>query len=158
MPHIRKSKLSALADGALLTVERERIQRHLVTCGRCRDQAERLSKVSEFLSLTRTNEPGIPPFFLARVRQRIRSREKRNLLYGRWLPRALIPVGSIVLFLIAVAGGSYLGTRAFMHRSNPVTTSENQVVSYLGADVLGDYPTGSVGEVLDNLMSARGGQ
>jgi anti-sigma factor RsiW len=158
MPHIRKSKLSALADGALSAIEREDIQRHLETCGRCRNQAERLSKVSEFLSLARTDEPAIPPFFLVRVRQEIHTREKPSLLSGRWLPRALIPVGSIVLFLIAVAGGSYLGTRPFMHRSNPATTSESQVASYLGADVLGDYPAGSLGEVLDNLLSARGGQ
>jgi len=158
MPHIRKSRLSALADGALSAIEREDVQRHLETCGRCRSQAERLSKVSEFLSLARTDEPAIPPFFLIHVRQEIRAREIPSLLPGRWLQRALIPVGSIILFLIAVAGGDYLGTRAFMHRSNTVTTTESQVASYLGADVLGDYPAGSLGDVLDNLLSVQGGQ
>ena len=158
MTHIRKSKLSALADGALSALERERILRHLETCGRCRDQAEWLSRVSEFLGQARADEPAIPPFFLARVSQRIRAQEKRNLWSGWRLPRVLIPVGSIALFLIAVAGGSYLGATAFMHRSNPVTTSESQVASYLGADVLSDYPAGSLGDVLGNLLSVRGGQ
>jgi len=158
MPHIKKSKLSALADGALSPIESERVRGHLDICGRCRNQAERLSKVAEFLSLANTDEPTIPPFFLARVRQRIRSRKKQSLLHGRWLPRALIPAGSIALFLIAVAGGGYLGTRAFMQRNNSATASESQAASYLGADVLGDYPTGSMGDVLDNLLSARGGR
>jgi anti-sigma factor RsiW len=158
MTHIRKSKLSALADGALSPTESERVRGHLDVCGRCRNQSERLSKVAEFLSLANTDEPTIPPFFLARVRQRIRAREKQSLLHSRWLPRALIPAGGIALFLIAVAGGGYLGTSAFMHGANPATASERQAASYLGADVLGDYPAGSLGDVLDNLLSERGGQ
>ena len=158
MPHIKKSKLSALADGALSPTESERVRGHLDICGHCRNQAERLSKVSEFLSLAGTDEPTIPPFFLARVRQRIRAREEQGRLPDRWVQRVLVPVGSVALFLIAVAGGGYLGTRAFMHGSNPATASESQAASYLGADVLGDYPAGSLGDVLDNLLSEQGGQ
>jgi anti-sigma factor RsiW len=158
MTHIRKSKLSALTDGALSAIERERIQRHLETCGRCRGQAERLSNVPELLSLASTDDLTIPPFFLVRVRQRIRAREEQSRLPGRWVQRLLVPVGSVGLFLIAVAGGGYLGTRAFTHGANPATASELQAASYLGADVLGDYPAGSLGDVLDNLLSERGGQ
>lgn len=158
MKHIRTSRLSALADGALSAAEQESIQHHLKTCVRCREQAERLSKVVEFLSLARNDEPAMPPYFLARVRQRIRAQKEPSLLSGRWLPRALIPAGSVVLFLTAVAGGGYLGTRAFMHGNDPATATERQAASYLGADVLSDYPAGSSGEVFDNLLSARGGQ
>ena len=104
-----QKKLSAYQDNELETREREKIKKHLLSCGACREQYAELERVWQTLGGLEEIHPD--PWFYRQVVRIIKEPRKQRFLPSlQWIPR-LLPA-RIILFVLLVVGiltGTYLG-------------------------------------------------
>jgi hypothetical protein len=118
MKHLSEVELSALADGALRGGTREKAERHVNQCPRCRAALDGLMARDRLLGSTLTRDPGAEYFesFASRVAERIQAASQlepatRSFLAGwSWKPRSLAWSGALAA-LVAGAGIVFLVSR-----------------------------------------------
>jgi len=150
MKHIDKKKLSAWLDGELDEKTRQEIKAHLETCEHCRGLADEMKTVSISLDELDSLEPS--PFFVARIKGKVlKKRPHRG--WQKVLFPALVSAAA-ALFIVA---GGFIGQVMYAGTPETETTSETELVGYLGSAPVRDYPEGSFGEIVDDVFGENGG-
>ena len=98
--------------GELAAVDRERVDRHLVACARCRAAAEGYRRLLDDLARSSPLAPAVHwGRYRAEVRERIERRTRRPAVAWRWwlrpVPTALAAALIGALVMVAVRGGSH---------------------------------------------------
>lgn len=149
-----KKKLSAYLDGEIEASERESIARHLKTCTSCRAELAALVQVKDTLSVL----PGMaaPPFFMTRLRQRIKDEKswvERPMSILEKIRRAAVYAAAFAGVVVSLFAGSQMGRTLYQELA-----SDAQPVSGENADILGlgsfeEFPTGSLSDVYSELIT-----
>jgi predicted anti-sigma-YlaC factor YlaD len=151
-----EKRLSALLDDEITEPERILIEEHLKSCVDCQKEAENLSQVSDCLdSLT---EVEVSPYFLPRLKRRIKEEEVRQVVrlpFFDWAKRIAVPVGVSALFVIAIFGGNYLGHR-LNQRVEKVAELNEEVANVTGITSFEDFSEGSLVDAYAGLLTEGG--
>jgi len=151
-----EKRLSALVDGEIIEPERILIEEHLKSCLNCQKEAENLSRVSDCLnSLT---EVEVAPYFLPRLKRRIKEEETRQVVrlpFFGWAKRVAVPVGIAALFVIAIFGGNFLGQR-LNQRVAKVAEQNEELASVTGINSFEDFSEGSLIDAYAGLLTEGG--
>lgn len=101
--HIAAEDLSAYLDGALPPIAMQAAARHLSECASCRGQWQALRRVSS--ALQQSPPATVPPFFAARLAQRIQAQRELGLWADFvWLGKRLVPALAVLLALALMWG------------------------------------------------------
>jgi predicted anti-sigma-YlaC factor YlaD len=151
-----EKRLSALLDGEITEPERILIEEHLKSCLNCQKEVENLSQVSDCLnSLT---EVDVSPYFLPRLKRRIKEEEVRQVVrlpFFDWAKRVAVPVGIAALFVIAVFGGNYLGRR-LNQRTTKTAELNEEVANVTGSASFEDFSEGSLVDAYAGILTEGG--
>ena len=151
-----RNRLSAFLDGEVDEPERFLIEEHLKSCVNCQKEVEKLSQVSDFLNLV--TEVEVTPYFIPRLRQRIKEEEARQVFrlpFYNWAKRFLVPVGIAALFVMAVLGGGYLGHQ-LNQRVEKTAQMNEEFADITGSGSFEDFSEGSLVDAYTGLLTEGG--
>ena len=102
-------KLSAYQDRELKPQEQEKVTKHLLGCGSCREQYEKIEQVWQGLGKLKEIRPD--PWFYRQLVRKIKEPRKQGLLPSlqRVFQLLRVPVTVSVILIIGLMAGSYLG-------------------------------------------------
>jgi predicted anti-sigma-YlaC factor YlaD len=124
-------------DGALENAEREKLERHLVSCAACRSFREAcLAGISLHRSVPET---AVPSSILPSILAAVEARPQGGRLHG-WLRFAMSAAAAAAAILGFWVGG-------LMHERYTPAGAENQA-EVLGLEYLEEYPPDSFGDIL----------
>lgn len=149
-----KKRLSAYLDGEIEDNEKETIARHLKTCVSCQEELTRLREVKETLSVLPGME--VPPYFMTRLRQRIRDEEslaERPLPIIERIRRIVVYAAALAGVVVSVFAGNQMGRTLYQK-----LVVDTQPVSIESANILGfgsfeEFPTGSLSDMYSELVT-----
>jgi anti-sigma factor RsiW len=102
MKHLETNELIDYLHGELEAIEDSQVHAHLQSCGGCRSEYERESRLSELLKETMREALELPPSVKARIWQRVRTQADppyiRLLSFFR--PMIAVPVAAAVAIAI----------------------------------------------------------
>ena len=146
MACVDEKKFSAYMDGELSEEDAAAIGEHLAHCAACREELSRLEAVSEALESLEGAEPG--PYFAPRLRRLAAERRRRN-----WPERVLVPAAAAAAAALSLVAGSFLGRALYAEPNGASSPANGELVEYLGAAPLEDFPDGSLGETWGDVWT-----
>ncbi|MFX0077039.1 MAG: anti-sigma factor family protein [Candidatus Hermodarchaeota archaeon] len=152
-----KKRLSAFLDNELTAEESSQISEHLKSCIHCAKEFETLSQVSDFLNVM--GEIEVSPYFNVRLKQRIRDESLKGFIrlpLFESIKRIAVPVGIAALFIISILGGNRLGSLFYQREIDNLTELNEELADLSGTTTFDDFSEGSLGEVLDGLVTEGG--
>ena len=148
-----KRRLSAYLDREVSGEDNTFISRHLDTCPGCRQELERLTRLSGDLALIEDVE--VQPYFMTRLGQRIADREAKHAApwWGpKWIRRWATPAGAVAFIALAALTGSYLGETVYHWKTRSESGAVTKVASYTGSVLFNESPESSLGKFTNQLF------
>lgn len=148
-----KRSLSAFLDREVSSEDNALIFRHLDTCPGCRQELERLTRLSDDLALIEDVE--VQPYFMTRLRQRIADREAKHAApwwFSEWIRRAAIPAAAAAVLFLAALTGSYLGKTVYQWKARRGSEAVMQVANHAGSVLFNESPKSSLGQFTKQLF------
>lgn len=151
-------RLLAFLDGEIGEREKERIARHLKTCGVCGEEAKTLSSLWTLLDEGKeTITPS--PYFWNKLEQRIAHAERDANVFGKlWerLNRAFIPAAVTAALIIGLFIGTRLGEVVYSSIANTInpenlSLAQEAMNQSLSLNTLDNFPRESIGGVYTTL-------
>jgi len=153
-----QKKLLLYLDGELPENERAMLDAHLGNCSLCSKDLEVLSKVWKLEGAVAKAQPS--PYLWTRLETRIKVHERKQRLFAHMRERLIPlmrPVIVVVLFLLAIILGNYLGD---LPPSNGAvaadTVAKEEVVKTFYLDAFEPFPPESIGKVLTIAPNGNG--
>jgi anti-sigma factor RsiW len=145
-------RLSAYLDREVSNEDKALISRHLDTCPGCRQELERLTRLSGYLALIEDVE--VQPYFMTRLRQRIADREAKHAApwwFSEWIRRAAIPVAAAAVLILTALTGSYFGKAVYHWKTGGESGAVMEVANHAGSVLFNESPKSSLGQFTNQL-------
>ena len=133
-----QKKLSAYQDRELKPQEQEKVTKHLLGCGSCREKYEKLERVWQTLGELEEMRPDLG--FYRQLVRKIKEPREHGLLPSlqRVFQLLRVPVTVSVILIIGLMAGSYLGSILTRHdllpsQNDPRSNSQGTFFSSLKA-------------------------
>ena len=152
-----KKRLSAFLDNEVAAEEKSQISEHVKSCIKCSKELDALSEVSDFLNVM--DKVDVSPYFMVHLKQRIRSESSKGFIrvpFFESIKRISVPVGIAVLFIISILGGNRLGSLFHQREIDNLTELNEELADLSGTTTFDDFSEGSLGDVLDGLVTEGG--
>jgi len=148
-----KRRLSAFLDREMSSEDKALISRHLDTCPGCRQELERLTRLSGDLALIEDVE--VQPYFMTRLVRRITDREAKHAApwwFPEWIRRAAIPAAAAAVLILTALTGSYLGKTVYHWKTGGESGAIMRVASHAGSILFDDSLEGASGQSTNQLF------
>ncbi|KPK62777.1 hypothetical protein AMJ83_09855 [candidate division WOR_3 bacterium SM23_42] len=149
-----KKKLSAYIDGEITDNEKIMIKKHLKACAICQEEVAVLSRVKGSLSVLDGME--VPPYFMARLRQRIRDEKLETVEHIPFLERIrrlAVPAATAAAVVASLFVGSQMGRTLYQAITDGSRQSGVEATDVLGLGSFEAFPEGSLSEIYDELVT-----
>ena len=156
-----RKKLLIFLDGELPEKQKVEIQNHLNGCPGCLKQVEVLLKIWDVAEGLERIEPS--PYLWNKLSLRVVEYESSQNLFSaffRTISRYTVPATVVVIFLIGILAGIYLGSSTNFQKiktSNisSVATAREKFVRSSYLDIFDDMPAESIGGIYIALVSDK---
>ena len=142
-----QKKFSAYQDKELKSREREKVDRHLLSCQSCREQYAEFERFWQTLGEMEEIHPD--PWFYRQLAGKIKEPRKQGLLSLQHVFQLLrVPAIASIILIVGLLAGSYLGNilarwDLFPFQNNPLSNSEGLFTSL---KVFDPAPPGTLAE------------
>ncbi|TSA21483.1 hypothetical protein D4R75_06180 [bacterium] len=155
-----QKKILLYLDGDLLGNEKDEMQEHLRSCSFCSKRLEALSRVWRSRNAMELVKPS--PYLWTRLAERIKQYECNCHLFtdmSERLGSLVRPAAFVLLFLIALVVGNYLGDFSSSTASvDSEKAAKEEVARMFYMDAFEPYPPESIGKALTIASNGKGGE
>ena len=149
-----KKKLSTYLDEALADNEKEMIARHVKDCAFCQEELNALLRVKQ--SLTILDGMEVPPYFMTRLRQRIKDERLEiveHIPFLQRIKRFVVPVATAAAVVASLFVGSQMGRTLYQEIANGSQQASIESNDVLGLGSFEGFPQGSLSDIYDELVA-----
>jgi anti-sigma factor RsiW len=145
-----RRKLSAFLDGEIPGAGKKEIIEHLETCRGCQEELAALSKVMDALGVLEGMEP--PPYFITRVRRRVREGGKPTPFLER-IRSVAISFATAAAVVASVLIGNQFGRTLYQSVAPAVVFETAETDDIFGFGTLEEFPDGSLSDIYNELVA-----
>ena len=145
-----KRKISLYLEGELEENERKELLSHLDICVNCSEEMKSLSFMLSLIEKPKEIQPS--PYFILKVKQKIKEQETRGPLLFPSLRWMLKPLTVCLGLMVMLSVGNYLGKNIWKSLSQPQSMAEQEIKTIMGLTIFDDIPGESFEMVYNNLL------